>query len=904
MGHMDIPNPDGIAGVDEVNAMVPKALVALDKFRELNQEQIDYIVKKASVAALNQHAPLAKIAVEETGRGRIEDKAVKNIFACEHVTNYLAKQKTVGIISRDPISGVIEVADPVGVVAGITPTTNPTSTAIFKSLIALKTRNPIIFAFHPSAQKCSAEAARVVRDAAVKAGAPEDCIQWIDSPSMEGTAALMNHEGVATILATGGNAMVKAAYSCGKPALGVGAGNVPAYVHKSANVKRAANDIVVSKNFDYGMICASEQAAIVDNEIWDEFMREAQKLHAYICNAEEKAKLELYIFGVNACQDNCAGNRKLNPDVVGMSPEKIAENAGFSVPEGTSVLFAEIPEVGLNEPLSFEKLSPVLAIIRSNSKEDGFEKARLMLENGGLGHSACIHAEEQELIEQYGTEMKAVRILVNSPTSLGGVGDIYNGIIPSLTLGCGSYGRNSVSNNVQAINLINIKRIGRRNNNMQWFKVPNRIYFEPNAIQYLRDMREMDKRVAIVTDKVMNELGVVQKIVDQLLARENGEQIRYKVLDYVEPEPSVETVQKGAEELREFQPDTIIAVGGGSPMDAAKIMWLLYEHPEIDFADLREKFFDIRKRAFRLPKLEKARLVCIPTTSGTGSEVTPFAVITDHATGYKYPIADYTITPSVAIVDPELAYSQPARVATDSGLDALTHCIESYISVYANDYTDGLALHGIRLIWRNIENAVIKGDKKAKETMHNAATIAGMAFANGFLGVCHGISHTLGALYHVAHGRMNSLLLPSTIRYNAETPVKPTSWPKYDRYVAGEKIQDIAWAIGVDNSSPEVAAEAVAKAIEELRTRLGVEHCLKDFNVNEDEFMRSLDRVAMRAYEDQCTPANPRVPLLDEIKDISVAVYHGTTIAEGRRIRLEWEAANPVDHSGKVDTAF
>jgi acetaldehyde dehydrogenase/alcohol dehydrogenase len=573
-----------------------------------------------------------------------------------------------------------------------------------------------------------------------------------------------------------------------------------------------------------------------------------------------------------------------------MSPQLIAQNAGFSVPDDTSVIFAEIPEIGENEPLSYEKLSPVLAIIKSYSTEDGFAKAKAMLENGGLGHSACIHSADEKLIEDYGVAMKAVRILVNSPTSLGGVGDIYNAIIPSLTLGCGSYGRNSVSNNVQAVNLINVKRIGRRNNNMQWFKVPNRIYFEPNAIQYLRDMRELDSRVAIVTDKVMNEIGVVQKVIDQLLARENGEQIRYKVIDYVEPEPSVETVKKGAIELREFQPDTIIAVGGGSPMDAAKIMWLLFEHPEIDFADLREKFFDIRKRAFRLPKLEKARLVCIPTTSGTGSEVTPFAVITDHETGYKYPIADYTITPSVAIVDPELAYSQPVRVATDSGLDALTHCIESYISVYANDYTDGLALHGIRIIWQNLEKAVNDQDKRAKEKMHNAATIAGMAFANGFLGVCHGISHTLGALYKIAHGRMNSLLLPTTVRYNSQTPVKPTSWPKYDRYIAGEKIQDIAWAMCLDNSTPEVAAENVAVAIEGLRTRLGVENCIKDFGVDEAEYMSRLDQVAMRSYEDQCTPANPRVPLLDEIKDIAVAVYHGISMEQGREIRLKWEA--------------
>ncbi|MDR1861713.1 MAG: bifunctional acetaldehyde-CoA/alcohol dehydrogenase [Candidatus Ancillula sp.] len=891
-----VDNPENIAGVNEVNDMVPKALKALGEYRALDQEKIDYIVKKASVAALNQHAPLAKFAVEETGRGRIEDKAVKNIFACEHVTNYLAKQKTVGVISRDPISGITEIADPVGVVAGVTPTTNPTSTAIFKSLIAIKTRNPIIFGFHPSAQQCSIAAAKVVRDAAIKAGAPENCIQWVETPSLEATTALMNHEGVATILATGGNAMVEAAYSCGKPALGVGAGNVPSYVHKDANIKRAANDIVVSKNFDYGMICASEQAVILHKDIADEFLNECEKLHVYMCNADEKAKLEEFLFGVKAYSENCSG-RKLNPTIVGKSPQWLAENAGFSVPEETSVIFAEVSKVGEEEPLTFEKLSPVLAVIKVNDEVEGFDAAEAMLENGGLGHSACIHTRDSQLAEDYGTRMQACRILWNNPTSLGGVGDIYNAIIPSLTLGCGSYGKNSVSNNVQACNLVNVKRIGRRNNNMQWFKVPSRIYFEPNSIKYLQDMRELDSRVVIVTDKVMNEIGVVQKVIDQLLAREDGQNIRYKVIDYVEPEPSVETVQKGAAEMRDFQPDTIIAVGGGSPMDAAKIMWLLYEHPEIDFNDLREKFFDIRKRAFRIPKLEKARLVCIPTTSGTGSEVTPFAVITDHSTGYKYPIADYAITPSVAIIDPELAYSQPARVATDSGLDALTHCIESYISVYANDYTDGLALHGIRIISKNLEKAVLEGDRCAKESMHNAATIAGMAFANGFLGVCHGISHTLGAVYHVAHGRMNSLLLPTTVRYNAKTPVKPTAWPKYDHYVAGEKMQDIAWAMGLDNSTPEVATENVATFIEGMRDRLGVEKSIKEVHpeINDDDFMRNLDSIVMRAYEDQCTPANPRVPLLEEMKDIAVGVFYGVRMEEGNRIRKEWEEAHGIE---------
>ncbi|MDR2748694.1 MAG: bifunctional acetaldehyde-CoA/alcohol dehydrogenase [Bifidobacteriaceae bacterium] len=860
--------------VAEVEKKVDLALKALDEFYKLDQEKIDYIVSKMSVAGLNAHLTLAKEAVEETKRGRIEDKAVKNIFACEHVTHYLKKQKTVGIISEDPISGIIEIADPVGVIAGVTPVTNPTSTTIFKSLLAIKTRNPIIFGFHPSAQKCSVSAAKIMLEAARKAGAPKNCIQWIEKPSIEATNALMNNDGVATILATGGNAMVKAAYSCGKPALGVGAGNVPAYVEKSADLDKAANDIIVSKNFDYGMICASEQAVIVDKSIYTSFLGKLKKLNAYVCTPQEKAKLEEFIFGVKAYSKNCS-LKCLNPDIVGQSPQWIAKNAGFSVPESTSVILAEVKEVGCKEPLSAEKLSPVLAVLKANTTAHAFDLAEAMLENGGLGHSACIHSTDKEIIKKYGMKMKACRILENSPTSLGGIGDVYNAIIPSLTLGCGSYGKNSVSNNVQAINLVNVKRIGRRNNNMQWFKIPPKIYIEPNSIQYLRDMQGVQK-VAIVTDKVMSDLGMTQKVIDELAAR--GDAIQTRVLDFVEPEPSIETVQKGAEIMRGFSPDTIIALGGGSPMDAAKVMWLLYENPDITFADIREKFFDIRKRAFTLPNLGRlAKLVCIPTSSGTGSEVTPFSVITDHKTGYKYPLADYCLTPSVAIVDPVLAMTQPKSLACDSGFDALTHAIEAYVSTYANDFTDGLALHAIRLIWDNLEESVNKGADapKAREKMHNAATLAGMAFGSAFLGLCHGMAHTIGATFHIPHGRTNSILLPNVIRYNASSDVKPTSWPKYEKYNAAERYQDIAKLLNLKASTPVQGSESLAKAVEDLRGRLGMSASLKEAGVKKADLDKSLDAIAMRAYEDQCTPANPRVPILEDIKALALKCYDG-----------------------------
>ena len=867
------------SAAQEVDALVARAQRALAAYRTFTQDDVNLLVKKASVAALNQHGALAKLAVEETGRGVFEDKAVKNIFACEHVTHSMAPMKTVGVIHEDPLLGITEIAEPVGVVAGITPVTNPTSTAIFKSLIALKTRNPIIFAFHPNAQRSSVEAARIVRDAAVAAGAPADCIQWIEHPSLEATSLLMNHPGVALILATGGNAMVKAAYSCGKPALGVGAGNVPAYVHSSANLKRAVNDIVVSKSFDNGMVCASEQAVILDAGLYDEAMAEFRTMHAYVASAKEKALLEELIFGATACGESCGGAR-LNPDVVGKSPQWIAAEAGFEVPADTSIIMVEVSGVGGHEPLTREKLCPVLAVLRAESTEQGMLMAEQMVEFHGLGHSAAIHATDEDVIHEFGKRVKAVRVICNSPSSQGGIGDIYNAFLPSLTLGCGSYGHNSVSNNVTAVNLINVKRIGRRNNNMQWFKVPAKTYFEPNAIQYLRDMPDVE-RVTIITDATMTRIGIVDKVLDVL--RRRSDAVSVQIIDDVEPEPSVATVRKGAETLRAFKPDTLIAVGGGSPMDAAKVMWLMYEHPEVVFSDLKEKFFDVRKRAFTFPKLgDLAKLVCIPTTSGTGAEVTPFAVITDTETGRKYPLADYALTPTVAIIDPVLTADLPARVAADSGFDALTHATEAYVSVYANDFTDGMALQAIRLVFENIVESVTVGGGavKAREKMHNAATIAGMAFGNAFLGLVHAMSHVTGSTFHVAHGRTNAIYLPHVIRYNGKVPTKPTSWPKYESYVAPERFQEIAKMLGLPCSTPDEAVEAYARAVEELRDAVGIERSFQEVGVDEAEFMASLDTLAMNAYEDQCAPANPRMPMLEDMKVMMEAAYYGETFEQ------------------------
>ncbi|MER5301208.1 bifunctional acetaldehyde-CoA/alcohol dehydrogenase [Streptomyces lasiicapitis] len=866
----DTPTDTAVA----VDRLVTAGLKALADYESLTQEQVDHIVNKASVAALDQHTALARLAVEETGRGVFEDKAVKNMFACEHVTHSMGPMKTVGEIARDDLEDIVEIAEPVGVVCAITPVTNPTSTTIFKALLALKTRNPVVFAFHPAAQRCSAEAARIVRDAAVAAGAPEHCVQWIESPSIEATDTLMHHPGVALILATGGNSMVKAAYSAGKPALGVGAGNVPAYVHKSAQLPRAVNDLVLSKAFDNGMICASEQAVILDEEIYDAALAEFRTLHAHLATAEEKVKLEAYLFPVGASGSGCES--KVNSAAVGRSPAWIAQQAGFSVPDDTSLILVEADRVGQEEPLTREKLCPVLTVLRAGSEQQGFALASDMVAFHGQGHSAVIHTGDPALAEAYGGRLKTVRIIVNAPSSQGAIGGIYNNLLPSLTLGCGSWGSTSVSNNVSAVQLLNVKRLTTRRNNMQWFKVPPKIYFEPQAIRYLADMPDV-LRVTVVTDSTMTRLGFVDRVTRVLQRRR--EPVTVQVIDTVQPEPSIDSVQHGAGLMRDFRPDTIIALGGGSPMDAAKVMWLLYEQPEVDFADMRHKFSDIRKRAFRFPVLGAcARLVCIPTTSGTGAEVTPFAVISDPATGKKYPLADYALTPSVAIVDPLLTTQLPPALAADSGFDALTHAIEAYVSVYANDFTDGLALHAIRMVFENIEAAVNdRADRpEAREKMHNAGTIAGMAFGNAFLGIVHAMSHTLGATFHVAHGRTNAILLPHVIRYNGTVPSKLTGWPKYENYRAPERFQDVARTLGLPTATPRDGVESLARAVERLRDAVGIEPSFQSLGIDEPTFLDALPQQTLNAYEDQCAPANPRMPMLDDMQEMMRASFYGT----------------------------
>ena len=860
---------------EEVNIKVAKAQKALDEFYYFDQAKIDYIVAKCSVAALDKHGELAKLAIEETKRGVFEDKATKNLFACEYVVNHMRHLKTVGIIDEDVVKGLTYVAEPVGVVAGITPVTNPTSTAIFKSLICLKTRNPIIFAFHPKAQQCSIAAAKVVYEAAIKAGAPENCIQWIEAPSMDATTALMNHPGVATILATGGNAMVKAAYSCGKPALGVGAGNVPAYIETTANLRQAVNDICLSKAFDHGMICASEQAVIVDKEIYHDAIEIFKEYNVYFANEKEKKLLEKYMFNVEKPED--CPKAVLNPDIVGKSAHWIAANAGFEVPEKTSIIMVECKEVGVNEPLTREKLSPVLAMLKAESVEDGLDKSEQMVMFNGVGHSAAIHTSNEELAKRFGTRLKACRIIWNSPSTFGGIGNVYNSFIPSLTLGCGSYGHNSVSDNVSAINLLNIKKIGKRRNNMQWFKIPSKIYFEKDSIEYLHDMREME-RVFIVTDRSMVDLGYVTRVTDQLERRRNKVQVQ--LFCDVEPDPSIQTVKRGLSLMEAFRPDTIIAIGGGSSMDAAKGMWLFYEQPDVNFDDLKQKFMDIRKRAFRYPELgKKSKLVCIPTTSGTGSEVTPFAVITDKEENKKYPLTDYSLTPTVAIVDPSLTMSLPKSITADTGMDVLTHATEAFVSTLASDFTDGLALQAVKMVFEYLPRAVNNGknDPEAREKMHNASCIAGMAFANAFLGVNHSLAHKIGGEYHVPHGRANAILMPHVIRYNGTKPEKPGIWPKYNYYRADEKYYELALAIGLKPKTVAEGVEMYAKACGDLAIDCGIKMSFKDQGIDEKTFMDNLDKIAYLAYEDQCSPANPRVPMVEEMKEILVKAYNGYT---------------------------
>lgn len=853
----------------EIDILVENANKALQEYEGFTQDQIDYIVAKASVRALDAHGELAKLAYEETGRGVFEDKATKNLFACEYVVNHMRHLKTVGVVDDNPVTGIVKIAEPVGVVAGLTPVTNPTSTAVFKSLICLKTRNPIIFSFHPSANKSSIAAAKIVRDAAIEAGAPKYCIQWIEEPSMEKTAALMNHDGVSMILATGGNAMVKAAYSCGKPALGVGAGNVPAFMAADCDIKQAVNDIVMSKSFDNGMVCASEQAVIIDESIYDEAVKEFERHLCYVCKPNEKKMLEKFMFGVDESNYNEA---KLNPNIVGHPAYEICQNAGFNIKKNTPVVLVKCDSVGVSEPLTREKLSPILALLKAKGNDDGIRLSKEMVMFNGLGHSAAIHTKDKALSERFGTAIPAIRIIWNSPSTFGGIGNVYNSFIPSMTLGCGSYGHNSTDDNVSAINLLNIKKVGRRRNNMQWFKVPPKIYFERNSIEYLHQMQDVS-RVIIVTDQSMVQLGYVDKVTEELKIRRN--EVTYQLFCDVEPDPSIQTVKRGVELMKSFKPDTIIALGGGSPMDCAKGMWLFYEHPEIDFNDLKQKFMDIRKRAFRYPSLGKlAKLVCIPTTSGTGSEVTPFAVLTDSVEHKKYPLTDYALTPSVAIVDPLFVDTLPKSIVADTGLDVLTHATEAYVSTLANDYTDGLAVQAIKMVFTYLKRSYDDGDSEAREKMHNASTIAGMAFANAFLGMCHSMAHKFGGEFHtIPHGRINAILLPHIIRYNGTMPEKLSTWPKYNKYDANERYAELARAIGLKFNTTEEGVEAYAKACGELAASVGIKMNFKEQGIKKEDLEAVVEKLSYLAYEDQCSPANPRVPLVNDMKEIYMKAF-------------------------------
>lgn len=851
-----------------IDSLVAKAQVALKEYMELDQEQVDKIIHAMSLAGLDNHMKLAKMAYEETGRGVLEDKIIKNMFATEYIYHSIKDEKSVGIIDENDMEGYVEVAEPVGVVCGVTPVTNPTSTTMFKSMICAKTRNPIIFGFHPSAQKCSLEAAKIVRDAAVAAGAPKDCIQWIEYPSVEATNTLMNHPGVALVLATGGAGMVKAAYSTGKPALGVGPGNVPCYIEKSAKLERACTDLMLSKTFDNGMICASEQAVIVDKAISAEFERIMKENGCYFLNKEETDKVSNYVINPQ--------KQAVNPDVVGKPAAWIAAQAGVTVPEKTKILIAHLPDVGPEYPLSREKLSPVLAYFIVKDHKEGFEMAQKMLDMGGLGHSAVIHSTDEELIHAYGEAMKVGRVISNSPSSQGAIGDIYNTNTPSLTLGCGSYGHNSTTSNVSSVNLINKKRIAKRRVNMQWFKVPPKIYFEYDSIQYLEKMEGIE-RAFIVTDPTMVKLGNVDKILYYL--RKRKQYCHAEIYSDVEPDPDVETIMRGVQAMRQFQPDVIIALGGGSAMDAAKSMWLFYEHPDATFDGMKLKFMDIRKRAYKFPRLgEKAKMVCIPTTSGTGSEVTSFSVVTDRKNGnIKYPLADYALTPHVAIIDPQFVMSLPKSATADTGLDVLTHALEAYVSVMASDYTDGLALQAIDMVFTYLPRAYKNGaaDFEAREKMHNASCIAGMAFTNAFLGLNHSMAHKLGGEYHIPHGRANAILLPYVVEYNAQKPTKFATFPKYEKFIANEKYAKVAQFIGKGGKTVEESVKNLVQAIRDLEAEVGAPRSIQECGIDEKIFMDNLQRLSENAHEDQCTTANPRYPLISEISEIYTKAYFG-----------------------------
>jgi acetaldehyde dehydrogenase/alcohol dehydrogenase len=844
-----------------IDDLVEKALIAQNKLMEYNQEQIDSVVKQMALAGVDRHMELARLAHEETEMGVYEDKVTKNLFSTEYVYHDIKNEKTVGVIEENLEEGYMRVAEPIGVIAGVTPVTNPTSTTMFKCLIALKTRNPIIFSFHPKAIRSSIAAAKTMRDAAVAAGAPADCIGWVETPSIEATNTLMKHPGVSLILATGGTGMVESAYSSGKPALGVGPGNVPCYIEKTANLRRAVADLILSKTFDNGMICASEQAVIIDSEVAEEVKKIMEEYGCYFLKPEEIETLS------RVAIDEKRGS--MSPVVVGQPAVMIADMAGIKIPMETKILVAQLEGVGPEYPLSREKLSPILACYIVADYHEGIRRCQEMTEFGGLGHSAVIHSQNQIVIEEFARKVRTGRLLVNSPSSHGAIGDLYNTNTPSLTLGCGSMGRNSTTDNVSVSNLINIKRVALRKERMKWFKIPQKIYFEYGSLQYLAKIK--GKKAFIVTDPFMVKLGFVEKVVYQL----EKVPIEYQIFSEVEPDPSVETVLLGREEINQFQPDIIIALGGGSAIDAAKGMWLFYENPDTEFETLRLKFADIRKRAFKFPQLgKKATFVAIPTTSGTGSEVTAFAVITDKKRNIKYPLADYELTPDIAIIDPELVLTVPKSVTADTGLDVLTHAIEAYVSVMASDYTDAMAEKAIKLVFEYLPKAYRNGqDKGAREKMHNASCIAGIAFTNAFLGLNHSMAHILGGKFHLPHGRANAILMPYVIRYNADKPSKFTAFPQYEYPKANKRYAEIAGFLGLPAANPQEGVDSLTHAIEDLLREVEIPLTLGEAGVNRESFENGLREMADIAFNDQCTGSNPRMPLVAEIEKIYREAY-------------------------------
>ncbi len=847
---------------------------AQSEFSTFTQERVDAIFKAAATAANAARLALAEMAVEETGMGVFEDKVLKNHYAAEYIYNRYKNEKTCGVVERDEAGGYTRIAEPIGVAAAIVPTTNPTSTAIFKALICLKTRNGLIISPHPRAKNCTIAAAKVVLDAAVAAGAPENIIGWIDEPSVEASAWLMKEADI--ILATGGPGMVKAAYSSGKPAIGVGAGNTPAVIDRSANVKLAVSSVLHSKTFDNGMICASEQAVVVAKEIYEEVKAEFKAQGGYFLDETEREKMRETMFG----------GGKLNAAIVGQTAESIAKLAGITVPEDTKVLIGEVENAGTEEPFAHEKLSPVLAMYKAETFEDALDKADLLVRGGGLGHTAAIYIDEHaapERMQAFFERMKACRILVNTPAAQGGIGDLYNfRLTPSLTLGCGSWGGNSVCENVGIKELINVKTVAERRENMLWLRVPEKLYFKrgclKTALRELGDEVYARKRAFVVTDKFLYESGLCKKVTDEL----DGLGIAHAEFFEVTPDPTLACAKEGARRMAEFAPDVVVAVGGGSPMDAAKIMWVLYEHPNVKFEDLAMRFMDIRKRVFGFPRMgEKAMFVAIPTTAGTGSEVTPFAVITDEKTGKKYPLADYELMPTMAICDVELTLDIPPRLTAFSGFDAFSHAIEAAVSVVASDYTNGFAFEAISLLVEYLPRAFEKGrgDVEAREKVANAATMAGIAFANAFLGVCHSMAHKLGSYWHLPHGMANSLLLVEVIRFNAaKAPKKMGTFPQYAYPDALARYARIARTIGCQGDSDEALKEALIERIERLQRTLGMPKTIKEAigdKGTESAFLASLEQMSIDAFDDQCTGANPRYPLVSEIKEMYLRAYYG-----------------------------